>query len=599
MTLIAPASPFCLFEDSRAGPKQNVFGSAGLLLQNPIRSIIAKDLADVIPSLTAVETAAADGYYVAGCISYEGAPAFDAKMAVQVAPSAGPLLKFQLFKDAQTLSASELNDFWRQYALTYPNASTSILEADISADVYEARVAQIKTHLEKGDIYQANFTFPLSVNASGHAATLYARLRRQQPSMFSAFLSTENGTVLSLSPERFFSRKGKRLYAEPMKGTLRNAEGHTQDDLRTDPKNRAENLMIVDLLRNDMSRVAKTGSVEVPALFDVQSLPSVFQMTSRIEAELQDGTSLSDIFTALFPCGSITGAPKIRAMDIIAAQEAAPRGLYCGAIGIVLPSGDASFSVPIRTLISEGDKTVLNVGSGIVADSNAADEYAECLAKADFLTDSFEDFALIETAAVNPGEAPLPKLWELHLDRLERSSAALGFTAPSRQALTQQVRDFADHLPQKLHRLRLVYGRNGSVSLSTRPADAAKPLRVRLGELTQETIPDRFLRHKTSMRWFYAQALTHAKRQGPCDEVFLVDEDGLLTEGSFTNIFLESGAELLTPKANNKFLPGILREHLLRSGDAKEAHLTQNDLYNAKRVFAGNALRGLVPVQLL
>ncbi|MEO0412937.1 MAG: aminodeoxychorismate synthase component I [Pseudomonadota bacterium] len=605
MTLLPTRPGFCLFEDSRSSPNTSFLGAAGLLLENPSRTLIARTLEDVCGVIGSVDDAANDGLYAAGYVAYEAAAAFAPELKTKPARTDLPFAKFQIFKTARRLETAQLESFWNQQSLEGPSASAALTGVQMPRSAYLDNVQSIQDYLSAGDIYQANLTFALALEAAGHAPALYARLRRNQPSAFSCFLGLGDQQILSASPEQFFQRQGKHISAEPMKGTLAARSGNHPAMLSSDEKNRAENLMITDLLRNDLSRIAVAGSVRVDDLFQVQRLPSVYQMTSKISAELKPRTSLLDIFQALFPCGSVTGAPKVRAMEIIEELESGPRGVYCGAVGLVLPGGNASFAVPIRTLVADAHQTSLHVGSGIVADSAPAEEYAECMVKAAYLRLDQPDFGLIETMALTVQKTgpKLPDLWPHHMARLARSAADLGFCPPNLKTLQADLTAFAKNLDVGIYKLRLVYGRGGEHSLSAAaitPRPGSQPLKVRLGTLSKLDAKDAvFLQHKTTVRWFYAQALAAAQAQGSCHEVILASKDGALREGSYTNIFMKRGDALITPTLNGHFLGGVLRERLLESGEAQAAAMHVDDLKTADALYVGNAVRGLLPAQLI
>lgn len=564
-----------------------------MLFTQPSRWIKAHSVDEVSPALEAVEKAAQDGHYCAGYLHYEAAPAFHPTLK-QRWRAPGPLLCFGVFPAMQRLMGAQLARFWEDKALAAPACSRAAAKPRWSEAEYSQRASKVLEHLRAGDIYQANLTFALALEVNGSAEALYARLRRNQPAAYSAFMAFEEEVILSLSPERFFAVRGADIIAQPMKGTAAINSPGAGEALRMDPKNRAENLMITDLLRNDLSRIAQRASVQVPELFKVERLPSVYQMTSRVTAKRQPGASLPKIMEALFPCGSVTGAPKLSAMHIIDQLEAGPRGVYCGAIGMVEPSGDMSFNVPIRTIMQNSSDTVLSVGSGVVADSTARDEYRECLLKADFLNAQRPNFSLIETMRYEPGAA-LPRYWLLHHERLARTVRYFSFKAlPS--SLGQDVEAFLAALPQRLMKVRLLYSQYGAISMSATPlVDGASPLSVRLGRLPPNT-PGEVLRYKTTYRWPYSAALAAARQDGACDEVFLISETGKVLEGSYTNVFIQKAGQLLTPEDTEAFLPGVLRAHLLQSGQASSAELTVDDLRSAEAIYAGNALRGLVRV---
>jgi len=418
--------------------------------------------------------------------------------------------------------------------------------------------------------------------------------------------------LLSLSPELFVSQRCAEVKAKPMKGTRPRAADPSADrahaeELANSVKDKAENLMIVDLMRNDLSRVAEPGSVRVDAPFAVESYPTVHQMVSTVRATLREGKGTADLIRAIFPCGSITGAPKIRAMELIAEVERDARGPYCGAIGRIGPDGEggneAAFNVAIRTLrltpVENGCGTaVLGVGSAIVADSEVEAEWRECLLKGGFARASSPDttvpsFDLIETMRFEPDSGIA--LLELHLERIRASAAELGFAFDRHAARNQiQALCFALDAPS---RVRLLAARSGAIALETGPAPQPLDEPVDCIALPLPVDPgDWRLRHKTSDRSFYDEALAAAHGEG-VGEALLVRADGLLTEGSFTNIFVEGeDGVLLTPPAVLGLLPGVLRGSLLESGRAREAELRIADL--ERGFLLGNALRGLVKARL-
>ncbi|PXA86021.1 aminodeoxychorismate synthase, component I, partial [Nostoc sp. 3335mG] len=391
-------------------------------------------------------------------------------------------------------------------------------------------------------------------------------------------------TLLSFSPEMFVRLDGRRIEARPMKGTA--ARDSDPALLAQDHKQRAENLMIVDLIRNDLSRIAAPASVAVPELFVVETYPTILQMTSTVNAELAEGADAVSLLQAAFPCGSITGAPKLRAMEIAAEVEAAPRGLYTGAIGRLDAGGDAAFNVAIRTLVLEGDRATLGLGSGVVADSEVDAEWAECLGKGGFIPAACQRFDLLETMPFDPHEGFTDL--ERHLARMKRSADALGFAFDRHdcrnelQAATFRLRDPA--------RIRVRLSPTGKVAIEVR--DAPDEIEQVVAPIVSLPVsPEDFrLAHKTSDRAFY-----DAARNGHFEVIF-ARPDGLLTEGSFTNLFVARDGKLLTPPASRGLLPGILRERLLADGEAIEHDLVEADLRDG--FFLGNALRGLIAARL-
>lgn len=526
--------------------------------------------------------------WLAGGLCYEAGLALEPRLAGLADDAPG--MWFGRFGPPEWLDRPALDELLRAF-----RAPVSIGEAEplVERDDWLAKVREAQRLIAAGDIYQANLTFPARVAVRGHPLALFARL-------FSPEAAPHGGVVhdgagrwwLSLSPELFFSLEDGVLTARPMKGTaarpaLPDADRAAAEGLAQDAKNRAENLMITDLLRNDLSRVAVPGSVRVPELFRVESYPSVHQMTSTVTARLVDGLDTVDVLERLFPCGSITGAPKIRAMEIIAALEEAPRGIYCGSLGWIAPGGaSAGFNVAIRTLEVQGREARLGLGAGIVADSVAEDEWEECLAKGRFLGASAPR-TLIETMRVEAGGG-IARL-ALHLDRLEGSARRFGF-AVDRGALEARLERLA---PMAARRLRLLLAADGAVALqlSALPPRPVEPVDVAVVPLPVAA-GDWRLAHKTGNRAFHdAVRLTSGRF-----EVVYERSDGLLTEGSFTSLFVERDGLLLTPPLALGLLPGVLRAELLASGRAVEAELRRADL--AGGFLLGNSLRGLFPARL-
>jgi para-aminobenzoate synthetase/4-amino-4-deoxychorismate lyase len=431
----------------------------------------------------------------------------------------------------------------------------------------------------------------------GSPLAAYARLRRTARAGWGGIVRHPGGWLLSLSPEQFFTLRGGIVEAKPMKGTAARCADPAQDQaaiaaLAADPKQRAENLMIVDLLRNDLARIAETGSVDVPELFRVETFPTVHQMVSRITARLRDGFDAVDIIETIFPCGSITGAPKIAAMRHLTALEPEPRGAYTGAMGWIEPRGDAAFNVLIRTLeLRDGAGMArLGLGSGLVVDSVAEDEWAECLLKGDYVTRAAGDpVDLIETMRFDPEEGIVEL--DRHLERLGKSAVALGHEFDRHAARNElQAATFGRKHPALV---RLLLAPTGTMAIEARPIDEppATPVDVAIQPLPVDPADWR-LRHKTTDRRFYEEA----RRAAGTFETVFVDGEGHLTEGSFSNIFVERDGMLLTPPLTRGVLPGLLRARLIEEGRAVEADLTAGDLEGG--FYVGNMLRGLTPARL-
>ena len=567
--------PFVLLDDARDG------GAPARLYAAPVRIVSAQTPGEVSGVLDAVRAATRAGLHAAGFLAYEAGEAFEPSAGPLAAPD-GPLAWFGLFERYETLAELPLPD--------PAGAWIGALEPEVGRDEYDAQLARVLDLIAAGDIYQANLTFRARVGVAGDPLAIYARLRAASGAGWGAVVATGERTLLSLSPELFVSLDRGRLTCRPMKGTAPRREDRGEDAaasraLAADEKQRAENLMIVDLMRNDLSRVAAPGSVDVPELFAVERYPTVHQMTSTVTATLAGGKDAIDVLAALFPCGSITGAPKVRAMQAIAEVERSPRGAYCGSIGRIDGTGDAQFNVAIRTLtLRNGDgHATLGLGSGIVADSRADDEWDECLAKGAFLHAGARAFDLLETMAFDPEEGIT--LLERHLERLRASAEAFGYRFDRHaarnelQAATFRLRD--------ARRLRLLLGSSGAIAIEVSPMPAAPPAPVEVRVVPLPVDPrDIRLRHKTSDRAFYDRA------RGGAFEVVFEAPDGTLTEGSYTSLFVPRGGALVTPPVG-ALLPGVLRAELIESGRAIEGVVTRADL--AEGFFIGNALRGLIP----
>ena len=498
-----------------------------------------------------------------------------------------PLARFWRFASCRRLDAAEAEAWCRQVAGDAP-AGVGGLGETISEDAYRAAVDRIQSLITAGDCYQVNFTFPLAFSWFGTPVSLYARLRACQPVRYGGFIGDAREGVVSLSPELFVERRGDRLHTRPMKGTA--GLETPAEMLRNSVKDRAENVMIVDLLRNDLGRIAAQGSVQVDRLFEIEDYPTVRQMVSEISASVA-GRSFGDIIKAMFPCGSITGAPKIRAMQIIGELEQTPRGLYTGAFGWLAPDGDFRLNVAIRTLelVADGSGR-LGIGSGIVADSEPAAEWQECRLKSRFLRDCDPGLQLIETLRRDNGIYPM---WAGHFARLQRSAEWFGF-ALDEQRLFRQL---AEQPTAGVWRVRLTLNKAGAIAIQSFPL-AHTPPTVQWALLAAQVIDsaDPLRRHKTTARAIYDEALRNLPADAGIFDVVFLNERGEVAEGARSNVFVERDGVLLTPPLGSGALPGVLRASLLAQGKAREAVLCRADLNG--EFWLGNALRGLIPVRL-
>ncbi|MBU9348086.1 aminodeoxychorismate synthase component I [Burkholderia multivorans] len=537
-------------------------------------------------------------------------------------------LRFLLYARCERLSRAEV-DAWlaaQDGADTPSIAGVAHVRKSVTRDAFGAAIAAVHDALRAGDSYQINYTYRLNFEVFGTPLALYRRLRARQPVRYGALIALPDGAwIVSCSPELFVEKHGELLRARPMKGTAPRSADPQQDAasaafLANDPKNRAENVMIVDLLRNDVSRIARTGTVRVPALFSVEPYASVWQMTSTVEAGWRDGTTFADMLRALFPCGSITGAPKHKTMQLIDAIETTPRGLYTGTIGwldaprdAAAACGDFCLSVAIRTLTLDappasapaGDdrrRGTMGVGAGIVLDSVAADEYAECELKARFLTDADPGFQLFETTCATRADGI--RHVDRHLARLQRSADAFGFRFDAdalRRAIDARCAALDGDGP---YRMKLSLAKDGTldiVAAALKPLPAG-PVRVWLAAdhgFAPTRANDALLLHKTTRRADYDRAWQAAEALGGFDMLF-VNERGELTEGGRSNLFVKLDGQWVTPPLASGVLPGVMRAVLLDDPafGAVERIVTRDDLSRAQALLLTNALRGALDAVL-
>lgn len=573
--------PQALFESFVAGRDGHSWHFTGL------QRVLRAETPEGVPGLlAAVEDEVAAGRHAVGLVAYEAAAGLDPALPAGRAGVLPPAC-FGIFAERTGVTAGALR----------AAGDCRLLEPLPAWDEarYAAAFAAVRDEIAGGGSYQVNLTLRALFRFSGEPFALYRQLCAAQPAAYCAWLEFAGLALASASPELFFARRGRELTMRPMKGTAprgrdEGEDRHRREALLASAKERAENLMIVDLVRNDLGRVAETGSVAVTGLFGVESYPTVHQMTSTVTARLRDGIGLVELFRALFPCGSVTGAPKRRSMEIIARLEETPRGAYCGAIGFVSPGEEAVFSVAIRTAVLDPARGSgeLGIGSGVTADAEAAAEYRECLDKAAFLARGAEPLRLVETLLWEPGRGYA--LLERHLRRLADSAAALGFACPAeevRGALLAAV-----PAGTGTSRVRLLLARNGACSVAVEPLSP----RAAAGELPRVALAARrvdsrepLLRHKTTWRPWYDGAL--ANRPG-CLDVLFCNERDEVTEGTLHNLVVEKNGRLVTPPAVCGLLPGTLRGELLARGVIEEEALTRQELFAARRLWLINSVRG-------
>lgn len=589
------------FSDPHAGPTaprlRHVFAK-------PRQVLSAHHAAEVPGLLNAVQQAAQQGAWCLGYLRYEAAAAFDA--ALQTHPASGPLAWFALYEPPPLWPALD-----GKISTTSPSSPDLHWQQTLSRPSFAAAVQQIQQAIAAGEYYQVNYTTQLQAALKqpaqpAAALALFAALQRAQPGGYALYLDTGVEQILSVSPELFFDwhqqTAGGQILARPMKGTAPRGNTPEQDAaqaaaLRASPKERAENVMIVDLLRNDLSRMASPGSVQVPRLFHTEALPSVWQMTSDVQARTRAGTTLAQVFAALFPCGSITGAPKVRAMQAIKQLETTPRGIYCGALGLVRPDGAggirATFNVPIRTVVLQGQHAYCGIGSGITASAQAGAEWQEWRYKRTFVEQASMAFDLLETLALEQGQ------WRhghAHLARLH--GAAQYFSYPWDATQVQQcLNDLAQTHPTGRWRVRVLLNAQGQASAQAFPLEPT-PAKVQL-QLASQHLPEAdspFVRYKTTRRGHYdAFAPTVA---GIYDTI-LYNEAEQITECTRGNLAMLLDGEWVTPALDCGLLPGVGRAVALRDGRLREAVVRRQDVPRIQAWAFLNSLRGWIAADLV
>ncbi len=619
------ADPRCLpgapdTQDASAAPAPS--GRLRASFEDPLHTLVAHTAAQVQPLLDAVEAYAHQGLWCVGYLRYEAASAFDA--ALQTHPAGGPLAWFGVF--AQALP-------WPDDHAKSANAPTTVRwHSPLSREQFDANLAAIHEAIAAGDFYQVNYTAPLHGAFAGSPAALFERLQRAQPGGYAAFIDTGAEQILSVSPELFFdwdgARKGDHILTRPMKGTAPRGNDAASDAalaqaLTTSPKERAENVMIVDLLRNDLSRIARPHTVQVPSLCAVQSLPTVHQMVSDVTAQTRPGTTLAQVFAALFPCGSITGAPKVRAMQTICALEPQPRGVYCGAIGVVRPGGHATFNVAIRTVTLQGAQARCGIGSGITFDATAANEWQEWQHKRGFLERASVDFQLLETLRLEAGEF---HNLGAHLARLAGAARHFGYVfdeqriraalqtligSPALGALGDSAHQPGETRPHHTEpdavpsgqtaadtawRVRLLLDADGTPSVEKYKLNSPLAhIDIALAATPFEAHLSEFTRFKTTRRTHYE---AYAPLNAALFDTLLYNPRGEITECTRGNIALLLDGQWRTPALHCGLLPGVGRATFLAEGRLSEAVITLADLPRVQTLAFVNSLRGWLPAKL-
>ena len=601
-----PALPTALIDFPGHGPNQP---RQRWRFDRAAQWLVAHDPSQVAGLLDAAHQLAKGGQWCLGWVAYEAAPGLDAHLPVKALPPGQPYAVVAVFDQAQPWSGDDVME-------TPTPWSCGPWHADLNAHQAHAHVTQIHELIRAGEVYQINLTTQMHSAYEGDPSSLWSyfmALRRSQPQGYSVMLDARAacrapGAVLSVSPELFFDWDGEALTTKPMKGTAARGLDEQADQaaathLQASPKERAENLMIVDLLRNDLSRIAELGSVKVPSLFDVQALPTVWQMTSTVTARSRPKLKLSEAFAALFPCGSVTGAPKRQAMHHIATLERSPRGVYCGAVGLMAPGGRVTFNVPIRTVCVHTPpppapwSAHCGIGSGITLDASAEGEAAEWRAKQAFLKRADQPFRLLESLRLDQGDIPRRAL---HLQRLAASAQHFGWRWDKANVIevNAALNQLQTQHPNGVHKIRLLLDVHGQVqahaSVLTGPdGDANSLLDVVLADHPMPEADD-FIRHKTTQRQAYAPFAP----TGGAFDTLLFNTRGELTEFTIGNLALKIDGLWYTPPLSAGLLPGVMRRSLLEQATLHERTLTVSDLAIAQGMALLNSVRGWLPVRL-
>lgn len=528
---------------------------------NPIKIITAFNFDELKTAFAKIEELK-NQYYIVGYLRYN---AFSGQS------SNFPLLYFEVFNSYNIYKTKNTKKL-----LLNPTPCVNFCE-------YSNAIKKIKEEIAKGNTYEVNYTYDFDIPFDGDELDLFNFLLSKQKTPYNFYIKNQYDTVLSFSPELFFEMQNNHILTKPMKGTIRRGKDKKEDKnliefLKNDIKNRAENVMIVDLLRNDLGRIAKVGTVNVSKLFEIETHKTLHQMTSQIEADLKENTTFFDIFKAIFPCGSITGAPKISTMKVISDVEKGERNIYCGAIGMISPK-ETIFSVPIRILqkTNEQNKFKYRVGGAIVWDSNAQDEWEETLTKTKFLNDEFQ---IIETVKIENNSILFEKE---HFERMQKTAEHFGF-----KFKTPEIAKTDSGM------LRILLNRDGEIKTELKRITPAKTSKIGISPIIQNS-KNEFLYYKTTYRPWYYDSFQRIKNGEIYDEIFF-NEKGELTEGARSNIVLQLNGNLYTPPVQCGLLNGVFRQELLKNNKCTEKILYKKDLEKAEKIFCVNSVRGMVEV---
>ena len=575
------------------------------LFIDPVKTLSIYKIEEVMNLLDSIEQYLKEGYYISGYFGYECGFAFE-KIA-DIPPSQQPIAFFGVYK--QPLIFNHRNGEFVNNRSEYsqkPFTSSPLRLAspslEITKEYYIKNLEMIRTQIKTGNTYQINFTSRYLFDVNRSPFSFYQHLKKKQRISYGAFIKSGGINILSLSPELFFRLHDNKITAKPMKGTTRRGKTNEEDaelahKLQNDNKNRSENIMIVDLLRNDLGRICETGSVITEKLCSIEKYETLFQMTSTVSGQVKPNTSSSDIIKNIFPSGSVTGAPKIRSMQIIHELEQRQRGVYTGAIGFFSPDHEAVFNVAIRTIVINGTEAEMGVGSGIVYDSIPEEEYAECKLKADFLTsDTPEEFHLIETMLWDNGYPFLDR----HLKRLTDSARYFDFFFDSKKCRDKLEQTGRSLSKGKRYKIRLLLERNGTITTEYSEISGTElqsPERIMISTIKMNSEAS-FLYHKTSNRKIYNDEYERVRIK-ECSDILFVNQKNEITECSRNNILIKKRDAFFTPPVSCGLLNGIYRQHLLQTRtDIMERILTLDELRTADAIYICNAVRGLRKAEL-
>ena len=576
-----------------------------LFFYDPVEILSTQDSSQVNNILDQVDKKVKEGFWAAGYISYEAGYSFEDKLNER-RKYPFPLVWFGIFRKPFFLDYSRKEILkWMDSISKKSYVSVTNLDSLNNKNYYLQAVNKIKQYISQGDIYQANYTFKKRFWYDGDPFNMFCRLNITQPVGYSVYINNNNNAVLSLSPELFFSKDGNNVTVKPMKGTTKRGKTIVDDlrisrELSSCLKNRAENIMIVDLMRNDLGKISEIGSVKTTKLFDVASYSTLFQMTSTVKAEMREDLSYCELFKNIFPGGSVTGAPKIRAMEIIKETETEPRGIYTGGIGYISPSEKAVFNIAIRTLcLDKNAKTgELGIGSGIVADSDPEKEFEECVLKSNFMSGKYDEFKLIETML---WEKEKFFLLDLHINRLSESAGYFDFYCDKIFVINELRKISVDFDLDKKYKVRLLLDRYGNVSIETQVLNEQffsgdNFIMVSGEKICSDSV---FFYHKTTNRDFYYNHFQRYRQKGCFDVIFMNERDEI-TEGAISNVFIKKDGVYYTPPVHCGLLNGTFREFFIRENfhRVNEKVIYKTDLLSADEIILTNSVRGIVKVKL-